>query len=98
MDIEKVIRFAESNFKSNVKTKALARIPSVSFADASSPRRKSNKSAQAVASLLTEEGLEHVEVLKPRRRFTLMFMATGCTPKGKPTLLLYAHHDVQPPE
>ncbi|MCB0418868.1 MAG: M20/M25/M40 family metallo-hydrolase [Bdellovibrionaceae bacterium] len=95
MDIEKVIRFAETNFKSNVeKLKALARIPSVSFNGF--PPEEVNKSAQAVASLLTEEGLEHVEILKLEGAHPYVY-GDWLHAKGKPTLLLYAHHDVQPP-
>lgn len=88
-------QYAESHFNEFVeKLKTLVRVPSVSFDGF--PPEEVKKSAKAVASLLKEEGLENVEILE----------VPGCHPYvyadwlhalGKPTLLLYAHHDVQPP-
>lgn len=77
--------------------KTLVRIPSVSF-DGFDPQNV-RKSAEAVAELFRAKGFDKVEVLgipgKPNAHpyvYAEMMHAPG-----KPTLLLYAHHDVQPP-
>jgi acetylornithine deacetylase/succinyl-diaminopimelate desuccinylase-like protein len=89
------ITFARENrerFLEELKT--LLRIPSVS----TQPAHKADmeKAARFVADELTRIGLEHVEVI-----------ATGGHPlvyadwlhaAGKPTVLCYAHYDVQPPD
>lgn len=95
MDSKPVAQYAENNFNDFVEQlKTLVRIPSVSFDGF--PETEVKRSAKAVAQLLKEEGLENVEILE----------IPGCHPyvyadwlhaPGKPTLLLYAHHDVQPP-
>jgi acetylornithine deacetylase/succinyl-diaminopimelate desuccinylase-like protein len=72
----------------------LVRIPSVSAAgfDAAHVRR----SADAVAGLLRERGLENVELLEVDGSHPYVYGDWLHAP-GKPTVLLYAHHDVQPP-
>jgi cysteinylglycine-S-conjugate dipeptidase len=73
---------------------ALVRIPSVS-ADES---RKSEvwQSAEATASCLARSGLKGVRLLNVDGAHPAVFGATRA-PAGTPTVLLYAHHDVQPP-
>lgn len=72
---------------------ALVRIPSVSAA-AFDPQRV-EESAQLVARLLGAAGLGEVEIL--RAGGSPAVVARTPAPQGAPTVLLYAHHDVQPP-
>ena len=70
---------------------ALTRIPSVSLA--AFDQAHVDASAQAVAGLLRGEGLE-VEIIREGGRPAVLGHADG--PEGAPTVMLYAHHDVQP--
>ena len=72
----------------------LVRIPSVSAAsfDAAQVRR----SAEATAVWLESSGLNGVRLLEIDGAHPAVFGATP-GPAGSPTVLLYAHHDVQPP-
>ncbi|MFC5041288.1 dipeptidase [Ornithinimicrobium kibberense] len=71
---------------------ALTRIPSVSLD--SFDQRHVEDSAETVADLLRAEGLE-VEIVREGGRPAVIGHRPG--PEGAPTVLLYAHHDVQPP-
>ena len=71
---------------------ALTRIPSVSL-DAFDQTHV-EESAQATAVLLRAEGLE-VEIVREGGRPAVIGHVDG--PPGSRTVLLYAHHDVQPP-
>lgn len=93
--MEKVAQYAASDFENSLeKLKELVRIPSVSFDGF--PPQEVERSAGAVAALLKEEGLEHVEVLRAGDEHPYVYGDWLHAP-GKPTVLLYAHHDVQPP-
>jgi len=70
---------------------ALARIPSVSLS--AFDQAHVEASAQAVADLLRAEGLE-VEIIREGGRPAVIGHVDG--PEGSPTVMLYAHHDVQP--
>jgi acetylornithine deacetylase/succinyl-diaminopimelate desuccinylase-like protein len=74
--------------------KALLRIPSVSTA----PEHKSDvqKAAEFVAGDLRSIGMENVEVI-PTGGHPLIY-ADWLHAPGKPTVLCYAHYDVQPAE
>jgi cysteinylglycine-S-conjugate dipeptidase len=73
---------------------ALVRIPSVS-ADPSAAAAM-RESADAVAELLTAAGLDDVEVVTVEGGHPAV-IGHRAAPAGATTVLLYAHHDVQPP-
>jgi acetylornithine deacetylase/succinyl-diaminopimelate desuccinylase-like protein len=70
------------------------RIPSISTA----PEHKSDvqRAAEFVASKLRDAGLENVEII-PTANHPLVY-ADWLHAPGKPTVLLYGHYDVQPPD
>ncbi len=72
----------------------LIRIPSVSAPgfDAAAVRR----SAEATADVLRSAGFDAVELLEVEGSHPAV-LAEIAAPPGAPTVLLYAHHDVQPP-
>ena len=73
----------------------LVRIESVS----ADPARASEvrRSAEAVAALFEAEGFEDVEIVSTREDGGApAVLARKPAPEGRPTVLLYAHHDVQP--
>lgn len=72
----------------------LVRIPSVS-ADGYDPSEV-RRSAEAVARLFSDEGLEDVRTLELEGAHPAVYGHLP-GPEGAPTVLLYAHHDVQPP-
>ena len=72
----------------------LVRIPSVSAEgfDEAQVRR----SAVATADVMRAAGLDHVRLLEIEDAHPAVFGQVAA-PHGAPTVLLYAHHDVQPP-
>src|SRR6478735_3459361 len=74
---------------------ALVRIESVS----ADPARAAEvqRSAEAVADLFSGEGFDDVQIVSARDDGRApAVIARKAAPDGKPTVLLYAHHDVQP--
>jgi cysteinylglycine-S-conjugate dipeptidase len=72
----------------------LVRIPSVSADGLGAGHVR--RSAEATASWLEHSGLQGVRLLEADGAHPAVFGATQ-GPAGSPTVLLYAHHDVQPP-
>ena len=72
----------------------LVRIPSVSADDFD--REQVQRSAQLTAKLLRAAGLGDVQILTSDGGRPAVLGRTAA-PAGQPTVLLYAHHDVQPP-
>jgi len=87
-------RLAELAPQVRVDLEALARIPSVSAP--SFDQTHVSASAAFVADLLRQAGLPEVEVLRVEGGAPAV-VARRPAPAGAPTVLLYAHHDVQPP-
>jgi acetylornithine deacetylase/succinyl-diaminopimelate desuccinylase-like protein len=89
------VQYLEANFESALSDLVnLARIPSVSFEGF--PKEEVERSANAVAELLKKAGLENVRLIRTGSAHPYVYGERLRAP-GKPTLLLYAHHDVQPP-
>ncbi|MFM2154083.1 MAG: hypothetical protein RL199_2518 [Pseudomonadota bacterium] len=94
MTAARVLASLPARFDAHVEALCdLVRIPSVSFDgfDAGEVER----SAGAVAGLLSRSGFDRVEVLRLPGAHPYVYGERLRAP-GRPTLLLYAHHDVQP--
>ncbi len=74
--------------------KALTRIPSISF-DGFDPKQV-ERSAEFTLSLLAKSGLENAHIMRVPGTHPYVY-ADWLKQPGAPTVLLYAHHDVQPP-
>jgi cysteinylglycine-S-conjugate dipeptidase len=73
--------------------KKLVRLPSVAFPDF--PAAPVEQTGAAVAQLLTDAGLANVRMMDVPRAPQVVFGERPAQP-GAPTVLLYAHYDVQP--
>jgi acetylornithine deacetylase/succinyl-diaminopimelate desuccinylase-like protein len=72
----------------------LVRIPSVSAEEF--PTEEVRRSAEATAELLRAAGLENVRLLEMPGQHPYVY-GDWLHAEGAPTLLVYGHHDVQPP-
>ncbi len=84
---------AENNARFVDDLKDLARIPSVSFPGFN--HAEVDHAAVATAELMKRRGLENVQILRVPGAMPYVY-GDWLHAKGAPTLLLYAHHDVQP--
>lgn len=94
-DTQTVANYLKENFQTYVEDlKNLSRIPSISFPNFD--HATIDQSAEFVATLLKRCGLNGVEILKLDGAFPYVYGERIEDP-SLPTVLLYAHHDVQPP-
>jgi acetylornithine deacetylase/succinyl-diaminopimelate desuccinylase-like protein len=94
MSIEQALqRFAQQKKTYLLDLEKLVRIPSVSFPGFDPKNVRA--SAEATVTLLKERGLANVQLLEIDGAHPYAYGEVLRAP-GKPTLLLYAHHDVQP--
>lgn len=85
----------DASFRAHIEElKELVRIPSVSF-EGFDPAHVA-QCAQAIADLFLKHGLDNVQLWLPPSGREAVFAQIGNNPQ-RPTVLLYAHHDVQPP-
>ena len=85
--------FDDHNAEHLNELKELVRIPSISFPGFDPAPLK--RCAGAVAALLTKSGLADVRIIETGAGYPAVFGQWIGAP-GKPTILLYAHYDVQP--
>jgi acetylornithine deacetylase/succinyl-diaminopimelate desuccinylase-like protein len=92
---ERAIEYLDSNRDGFRKTlEDLSRIPSVSAEGY--PTEEVARSAEATCAVMREIGLENVEVLTLPGVHPYAY-GEWLRARGAPTVLLYGHHDVQPP-
>src|SRR5712691_3994162 len=93
--VGEAIRYVDAHFDDFKKTLAdLSRIPSVS-ADGF-PEAEVQRSAEGVAAAMRGAGVENVQILSIPGVPPYVYGDWLRAP-GPPTILLYGHHDVQPP-
>ena len=92
---EEALAFLEKSWDRYLdQLRALVAIPGVSASPP--PDREVTRSAHAVRDLLAGAGLENVEVIEFPGGHPYVY-ADWLHAEGAPTVLLYGHHDVQPP-
>ncbi|MFP3580303.1 dipeptidase [Arthrobacter sp. fls2-241-R2A-200] len=98
--VEALAAAVEASFETTLASlKDLVGIPGIAWA--SFDPRELDRSAEAVAALATAAGMEEVRILRCDKADGTpggpAVVARRPAAVGKPTILLYAHHDVQPP-
>jgi len=92
----KTLDWLDDHFEARVdELIVLARVPSVSAAGY--PASEVRRSAEAVGALLSDSGFDQVEILELEGAHPYVVGEWLGAGESAPTLLLYAHHDVQPP-
>jgi acetylornithine deacetylase/succinyl-diaminopimelate desuccinylase-like protein len=91
-DIRQIVEADAARIREELEL--LIRIPSVSAPGY--PASEVRRSAEAVATLLLDSGLENVQLLEIDGAHPGVY-GEKRGPGDAPTVLLYAHHDVQPP-
>src|SRR5436309_5493517 len=97
-DDDKTIDKALSHHRQHEKEyleelKKLVRIPSISFEGFD--KQQVRRSGEATCELMRRKGLQNVQLLEMPNAHPYAYGEWTQAP-GRPTLLLYAHHDVQP--
>ena len=96
MGVDAELRALEAGFERTLADLCeLARIPSVSAAGFDPAQVE--RSAERVAGLLEAAGLAGVELLRVPGAHPAVYGECLAAGPGAPTVLIYAHHDVQPP-
>lgn len=94
--VDAALEYAEGHFRQTVRDLiALTKIPSVSFPGYD--KKHVEASAEATLALMKAAGLEHCELLRLPGVNPAVYGDWLHAGKNAPTVLLYAHHDVQPP-
>jgi len=89
------VEFATENYSRYLdELKSLLRIPSISTLPENAGDCR--KAAEFLASELKRIGMEHVRLIETERH--PLVYADWLHAKGKPTVLVYGHYDVQPPD
>jgi acetylornithine deacetylase/succinyl-diaminopimelate desuccinylase-like protein len=92
---DKAARYVDEHYDDFLKMLIeLSKIPSVSAAPY--PKEDVRRSAEAVVRMMAASGLKRCQLLEFPGAHPYAYGEWLGAP-GKPTLLLYAHHDVQPP-
>jgi acetylornithine deacetylase/succinyl-diaminopimelate desuccinylase-like protein len=93
---QKTIDWLDDRFEARVEELVvLARVPSISATGF--PPAEVRRSADVVAALLSDSGFNQVEILELEGAHPYVVGEWLGAGECAPTLLLYAHHDVQPP-
>ena len=92
MTLAETVRAQSARIRADLE--ALVAVPSVSADRARAGEVQ--RSADAVAALLREAGCPEVQVVRADGGQPAV-IARFPAPEGRPTVCLYAHHDVQPP-
>lgn len=94
-NVKSALKYAEQHFDDFMQTLVtLSRIPSISADKAAAADVR--RSAEAMADALRDAGVEKVQVLEIPDVHPYVYGEWMHKP-GAPTILLYGHHDVQPP-